>query len=106
MKTAAATDARQLLPTPTLREGVSHGSHRTTIALPRALFDEALKLGRDEGHVSLNAVVQAALEEYAERRRREAFAASITIMSRDPEVVGESDQMNALFATTDSDGLR
>jgi hypothetical protein len=36
---------------------------------------------------------------------RAAFAAAVAEMSRDPEVVRESDQINALFRVADADGL-
>jgi hypothetical protein len=79
--------------------------HRTTIAAPQALIEEALHLGQQVGLTSLNAVVQVALEEFAERRRREAFAAAMVEMSRDPDVVRESDQITELFQMTDGDGI-
>ena len=79
--------------------------HRTTIAVPQSLLEEALAFGHRDGLSSLNAVVQAALEEYTERRRRAAFAAAIAEMGRDPDIIRESDQINELFAIADADGL-
>ena len=79
--------------------------HRTTIAAPQALIDEALQLGRQVGLSSLNAVVQVALEEFAERRRREAFAAAMVEMASDPDVLRESAQITALFRRPTPTGL-
>jgi hypothetical protein len=88
-----------------IKNDAARRSHRTTIAAPQALLDEALELGRRDGLGSLNAVVHAALEEYTERRRRAAFAAAMTEMGRDPDIVRESNAINELFARADSDGI-
>lgn len=80
--------------------------HRTTIAVPQPLIAEALRLGRDTGLRSLNAILQVALEEFTERRRREAFAAAIAEMGRDPEVLRESAEITEFFAPADADGIR
>lgn len=79
--------------------------HRTTIAAPRGLVDEARLLGEREGLTSFNAVVEAALREYTASRQRAAFAAAMREMGRDPEVVRASDELAALFSATDADGL-
>jgi hypothetical protein len=95
----AATHARAV------RGRAQGGLHRTTIALPQPLLDEALKFGQRDGLPSLNAVVSAALEEYTERRRRDAFAEAIADMGHDPDIVRESDEINDLFAVADGDGI-
>jgi transketolase C-terminal domain/subunit len=68
-------------------------------------MSEATEVGRAAGLGSLNAVVTAALEEFVERRRREAFAAAVARMAADPEVVGESGAITALFSAADGDGV-
>ena len=80
-------------------------THRVTIAVPRPLVAEALEVGRRCGLPSLSAVVQVALEEFTERRRRGAFAAAMAEMGSDPEIVRESGQITRLFEAFDTDGL-
>lgn len=100
-------DVRDSAPTMAARFSArrSRPVHRTTIAAPQALIEEALHLGQQVGLSSLNAVVQVALEEFAERRRREAFAAAMVEMARDPDVLRESARITELFQTADADGI-
>lgn len=80
-------------------------THRTTIAAPRALVAEAVELGRGIGLRSLNSVIKTALEDFVANRRREAFAAAISHMATDPEILGESAAITELFANADRDGI-
>ena len=74
--------------------------------MPRPVIAEAVRLGRNAGLLSLNAVVQLALEEFTEKRRREAFAAAIAEMGRDPDILRESAAITEQFRPAEADGIR
>ena len=76
---------------------------RRSVALPRRLVEEISGLAPAGGN--WNRLVISALEEYAERHKREQFEAAMAAMAGDPEIQRETKKINKAFQKADTDGL-
>jgi len=78
---------------------------RRSVVLPVKLVEEVRRVSAPELRSNLNRLVVVALEEYSERRRREAFERAMDEMAKDPAILRESRLISAEFRQTDGDGL-
>ena len=78
---------------------------RRSFALPRALVDEVVDAAPEELKGNLNRLVTAALREYAERRKQEAFARAMSEMAEDPAIQSECAAINRELMEAEADGL-
>ncbi len=78
---------------------------RRSFALPRTLVDDVVAYAPQELKGNLNQLVTLALREYAEHRRRDAFATAMAAMAADPAVQTECRAIAAELVVADADGL-
>jgi hypothetical protein len=82
------------------------GSIRRSVALPGRLVADIMELAPEEASRNWNRLVVTALEEYAARRRRLRFEATMAEMASDPAIQAASKSINEAFRHTASDGLK
>jgi hypothetical protein len=82
------------------------GRVRRSVALPRTLVDEALRVAPRELRGNLNRLVVISLEEFVARRKAAAFAEAMAQMAHDPSICQESARIATEFAAAALDGLR
>ena len=78
---------------------------RRSIALPRRLVEEVLRLAPAEAASNWNRLVVVALEEYAAHRKRAKLEEAMAAMAADPAIRGEMRSIDRLFRKTERDGL-
>jgi len=78
---------------------------RRSFALPRSLVEEVVAAAPEELKANLNRLVTTALREYAERRKREAFARAMAEMAEDPAIQSECAAINRELMPAETDGL-
>ena len=78
---------------------------RRTVAVPRALVDEAQSYSNDPTKTSFNDLIVLALQEYVENRRALAFAQALTEMATDPQILEQSRRIDAELQPVEADGL-
>jgi hypothetical protein len=69
------------------------------------LIDEVVANAPEELRSNLNRLVTTALREYAERRKKDAFARAVAEMAQDPAVRSECDAIEREFMPTELDGI-
>lgn len=79
---------------------------RRSVALPRALVEQAALLAPPELRDNWNRLVRTALESYVVERRELRIDEQIIEMGRDPHVLADCRRISAEFSAADSDGLR
>lgn len=82
------------------------GRIRRSVALPRTLVDEAVRVAPRELRGNLNRLVVVSLEEFVARRKAAAFAESMAQMACDPAIRQECARIATEFAPAELDGLR
>ena len=80
-------------------------SIRKSVALPRRLVAEVMRLAPAEAAKNWNRLVVTALEEYAARRSRLRFEESMAAMATDPAIQSETKSIDRTFRRTERDGL-
>lgn len=80
-------------------------SIRRSVVLPAELLREARQLGGEDLASNVNRLVKAALVEFVEQRRREAFALEMARMAQDSQIQSASCEIQKAFRRTESDGL-
>ena len=88
---------------PMIRRRKSPSVVRRSVAIPRSLIDDALRVSADGENV--NRVVKTALQEYVDRRHRNKFAADMAEMARDPQIRREMKRIEGEFRAAEGDGL-
>ena len=78
---------------------------RRSIALPRRLVEEVVRLAPADAASNWNRLVVTALEEYAARQRRARLEEAMAAMAADPAIRAEMKSINKLFCKTERDGL-
>ena len=79
---------------------------RRSVALPRRLIDEACAVAPPELGQNLNRLVTVALQEFAARRKAQAFEAAMAQMAADPAIRSECAAIERGFSIAEADGLR
>ena len=76
------------------------------MALPYTLVRDAVAVAPDEFRDNFNRLVGSALTEFIERRKEQAFAASMRDMANDAQIQGECAGIAQEFRPAEMDGLR
>jgi len=79
---------------------------RRSVALPRELVEEAVRLAPDEIRDNLNRLIVISLEEYVARRKAIVFEQAMARMANDPAIRRACAHIAAEFGPTALDGLR
>lgn len=79
---------------------------RRSVALPKAVVEEATSVAPPELGKNFNRLVGTALKLYSEVLRERRIDAEMLEMGKDPHILKECRKINAQFAQTDADGLR
>lgn len=79
---------------------------RRSVALARALVDEAKAAAPTELRDNLNRLVTVALQEFTARRKARDFEEAMTQMAADPGIQAECASISKEFATAETDGLK
>ena len=79
---------------------------RRSVALPRALVEEASAVAPSELRQNLNRLVTIALQEYTARRKEQAFEQAMARMAADPAIRAECAAISKIFAVAEADGLK
>ena len=78
---------------------------RRSFALSKALVEEVIACAPEELKNNLNRLVTTALREYAERRKKEAFARAVAEMAGDPAIQSECAAIEHEFLPAELDGV-
>ena len=78
---------------------------RRSVVLPRRLVEQASTLAPLELRGNFNRLVRVALEEFAGRRRAQAFERAMAEMARDPAIRAQCAAIQRQFAATEADGI-
>jgi len=78
---------------------------RRSVALPKALVEEATKLAPRELRDNLNRLVVVSLQRYVASQKAAAFEKAMAEMAADPEIQSECAAIAHEFAAADMDGL-
>lgn len=78
---------------------------RRSVALPRALVEEALSAAPARLKGNLNSLVKEALREYISNRRASEFETAMATMAMDPEILDASDKVQTELRCAEMDGL-
>ena len=79
---------------------------RRSVALPRKLVEEVVKLAPANAASNWNRLVIIALEEFAARQRLAKLEEAMAAMAADPAIRAEIKSDNQLFRQTERDGLK
>jgi len=79
---------------------------RRSVALARQLVDEAKAAAPPELRDNLNRLVTVALQEFAAKRKQQAFEEAMAQMAADPAIQAECGSIAKEFATAETDGLK
>jgi hypothetical protein len=75
------------------------------VALPQALVSEVTSVAPPNLKGNLNRLVTVALQEFAERRRAQAFEKAMQAMAADPAIRSQNAAIGREFSAADFDGL-
>ena len=78
---------------------------RRSVALPRRLVEEVLRIAPVDAASNWNRLVVTALEEYAARQRRSRLEEAMAAMAADPAIRSETKSINTFFRKAERDGL-
>lgn len=78
---------------------------RRSIAIPRKLMEEVIQVAPVGLKNNWNSLVKEALKDYIVHRKATEFALAMEEMSRDPEIMRASAEIDAEFLETEMDGL-
>ena len=78
---------------------------RRSVALPRRLVEEVVRIAPVDAASNWNRLVVTALEEYAARQRRARLEEAMAAMAADPAIRSETKSINRFFRKTERDGL-
>ena len=78
---------------------------RRSVALPRRLVEEVVRIAPVDVASNWNRLVVTALEEYAARQRRARLEEAMADMAADPAIRAETKSINTFFRKTERDGL-
>jgi len=78
---------------------------RRSVAIPRALVEEASALAPKELRQNFNRLVITALVEFAREQRARRFRQEVAAMAKDPQVRADCAAISKVFAVADADGL-
>lgn len=84
----------------------THKTIRRSVALPRQLVNEASAVAPPELRQNLNRLVTVALQEFAAKRREQAFEQAIAQMAADPAIQAECAVIAEDFTVAEADGLK
>jgi hypothetical protein len=79
---------------------------RRSVALARQLVNEAKAAAPPELRNNLNRLVTVALQEFAAKRKEQAFEETMAQMAADPAIQAECASISKEFATAETDGLK
>ena len=79
---------------------------RRSVALPRKLVDEVVRLAPPDAASNWNRLVVTALEEYAARQRLAKLEEAMRAMAADPAIRTEIKTLDRQFRKTERDGLK
>jgi hypothetical protein len=79
---------------------------RRSVALPRRLVEEVVAVAPPELRQNLNRLVTVALQEFASRRKAQAFDDLMARMAADPAIQAECAAIGKAFVMAEGDGLR
>jgi hypothetical protein len=79
---------------------------RRSVALSHRLVEEVKAAAPPELRDNLNRLVTVALQEFAAKRKGQAFEEAMAQMAADPAIQAECASISKEFAVTEADGLR
>lgn len=79
---------------------------RRSVALARQLVNEVKAAAPPELRDNLNRLVTVALQEFAAKRKEQAFEEAMAQMATDPAIQAECALISKEFATAETDGLK
>ena len=79
---------------------------RRSVALPKPLVEEAVRLAPRELRDNLNRLVVVSLQQYVATRKAAAFEEAVSQMAADPAIQAECAAIAREFATADLDGVK
>ena len=89
-----------------MKSKVSPKTIRRSVALSRQLIDEVSKVAPPELKQNLNRLVTVALQEFAAKRKEDAFEEAMAQMAADPAIQSECTAISRDFAIAEADGLK